>query len=195
MSISLHAASVETYLQTLPAVAGLIEKAESWCKERDLPDSALTEARLAPDMWPFAKQVMVVAAHSEGTIRALAGGEFGPDLTRLRHPARHHRRSHRLSARSRSGRSQRTGRVRHGLRFRRKANALHGGDLRAVVLAAELLLPRHHGFRHPEEPGAAGGQGRFPRRHADARIRHTKKGPASLRTPDSFGSCRISRRT
>ena len=81
MSISLHAASVETYLQTLPAIAGLIDKAESWCKERGLPDTALTEARLAPDMWPFAKQVMVVAAHSEGTIRALGGGEFGPDLT------------------------------------------------------------------------------------------------------------------
>lgn len=81
MSISLHAASVETYLQTLPAIAGLIDKAESWCKERGLPDTALTEARLAPDMWPFAKQVMVVAAHSEGTIRALGGGEFGPDLS------------------------------------------------------------------------------------------------------------------
>jgi len=81
MSISLYSASVETYLQTLPAVAGLIDKAEAWCRENGLPDTALTEASLAPDMWHFAKQVMVVAAHSAGTIRALAGGTFGPDLS------------------------------------------------------------------------------------------------------------------
>ena len=81
MSISLYSASVETYLQTLPAVAGLIDKAEGWCKQQGLPETALTEASLAPDMWPFAKQIMVVAAHSAGTIRALAGGTFGPDLT------------------------------------------------------------------------------------------------------------------
>lgn len=81
MSISLHSASVETYLQTLPAVASLIDKAEAWCREHGQPDTALTQESLAPDMWPFAKQVMVVAAHSAGTIRALEGGTFGPDLS------------------------------------------------------------------------------------------------------------------
>ena len=81
MSITLHSASVETYLQTLPAVAGLIDKAEAWCRDNGQPDTALTEASLAPDMWPFAKQIMVVAAHSAGTIRALEGGTFGPDLS------------------------------------------------------------------------------------------------------------------
>ena len=81
MSITLHSASVETYLQTLPAVAGLIDKAEAWCRDNGQPDTALTQASLAPDMWPFAKQIMVVAAHSAGTIRALEGGTFGPDLS------------------------------------------------------------------------------------------------------------------
>lgn len=81
MSINLYSASVETYLQTLPAIAGLIDKAEAWCRENGQPDTALTEASLAPDMWPFAKQIMVVASHSAGTIRALAGGTFGPDLS------------------------------------------------------------------------------------------------------------------
>lgn len=81
MSFSLHQASVGTYLQILPAIAGLVTKAEAHCAEHGLPATALTEASLAPDMWPFGKQVALTAVHSAGAIRGLRAGVIRPDLT------------------------------------------------------------------------------------------------------------------
>jgi hypothetical protein len=80
MSFSLHTASVGAYLQILPSVAGLIDKAEAHCAANGLAPEALTEASLAPDMWNFAKQVTTVEHHSAGAVKALRVGVFGPDL-------------------------------------------------------------------------------------------------------------------
>ena len=80
MSSPLHTATVGTFLQILPQVARLIDKAEAHCRENGLPDEALTLASLAPDMWPFAKQVSYVVLSSAGAIEALRTGLTGPDL-------------------------------------------------------------------------------------------------------------------
>ncbi len=80
MTISLFEASVGNYLQGLPPLAALVEKAETYCKDKGLPDTALTEARLAPDMWVFAKQVTSTVHHSAGTVAALKTGVFRPDI-------------------------------------------------------------------------------------------------------------------
>ncbi len=79
MNISLHTATVATYLQILPAVAGLVDKAAAHCAEKGLPDSALLDVRLAPDMWPLAKQFAVCAGFSAGAVKGLAAGVMGPD--------------------------------------------------------------------------------------------------------------------
>ena len=81
MSISLYAASVGTFLQVMPAIAGLVDKAEAHCKARSLGDDALCGARLAPDMWDFAKQVMTTIQHSAGAVAALRSGTCGPDMS------------------------------------------------------------------------------------------------------------------
>lgn len=82
MTLSLHTVSVGTYLQILPPVAALVDKAEAFCREHGHGPQALCDARLAPDMWTFAKQVMSVAHHSAGAMQGLLGkGEFGPDLS------------------------------------------------------------------------------------------------------------------
>lgn len=81
MSSSLHAATIGAYLQILPQIARLIDKAEAHCQENGLPAAALTDARLAPDMWNFAKQVMVAVQHSAGAVQALRSGKTGPDMT------------------------------------------------------------------------------------------------------------------
>jgi hypothetical protein len=82
MTISLHTVSVGTYLQNLPALAGLIDKAAAHCEAQGLGAEALSDARLAPDMWNFAKQVTSATHHSAGAIMALLGsGEFSPDLS------------------------------------------------------------------------------------------------------------------
>lgn len=81
MSVSLYKATVPSFLQVLAPVAGLVEKARAHCAAHGLPDTAVTEARLAPDMWPFAKQVMAAIQHSAGAIAGVKQGETGPDLT------------------------------------------------------------------------------------------------------------------
>lgn len=80
MSSPLHTATVGVFLQIVPQVLRLIDKAEAHCREHGLPAEALTDARLAPDMWPFAKQVSYVVLSSAGAIEALRTGLTGPDL-------------------------------------------------------------------------------------------------------------------
>ncbi len=80
MPFSLYHASVGAYLQILPAIAGLIDKAEAHCRENSLAAEVLTGASLAPDMWPFAKQVFECAHHSSRAIEGLRAGTFGPEM-------------------------------------------------------------------------------------------------------------------
>jgi len=80
MSVSLHTAVVQTYQQILPSIAGLLDKAEEHCKTNGLAAEALTEARLAEDMWPFAKQVFECGHHSARAIEGVRAGEFGPEI-------------------------------------------------------------------------------------------------------------------
>lgn len=80
MPASLHTATVGTFLQILPSIGGLVEKAEEHCSANGLQAETLTEATLAPDMWPFAKQVALCAHHSVGAIAGVRTGVFSPDL-------------------------------------------------------------------------------------------------------------------
>jgi hypothetical protein len=80
MSTSLHAAAIGSHLQILAAIAGLLDKAEAHCREHDLPAEDLLGARLAEDMWPFAKQVTCAIQHSAGAVEGVRRGLTGPDL-------------------------------------------------------------------------------------------------------------------
>ncbi|MFM6932430.1 MAG: DUF1993 family protein [Novosphingobium sp.] len=81
MTLSLYQSTVPSFLQILGPVAGLVEKAREHCKAQGTAEAALCDSRLAPDMWPFAKQVMATIAHSAGAIAGVKKGETGPDLT------------------------------------------------------------------------------------------------------------------
>ena len=80
MAFSLYHATIAAYLQILPSIARLIDKAEGHCREQGLADEALTGAALAPDMWPFAKQVSQCAHHSARAIIGVRAGIFGPQI-------------------------------------------------------------------------------------------------------------------
>ena len=80
MPLSLHTAVVLTYRQILPSVAGLLDKAQAHCQEGGLDAAALTEARLAEDMWPFAKQVFECGHHSARAIEGVRAGLFAPEI-------------------------------------------------------------------------------------------------------------------
>ena len=83
MALSLYAATVPSYLQILGSVAGLLEKAQAFCAERSLAPAEIIEARLAPDMLPFAYQVRSTVTHSIGAIEGLRRGTFSPDRSAL----------------------------------------------------------------------------------------------------------------
>ena len=79
MTVSLHTVVVGTYRQMLPQVARFIAKAEEHCKERGKTTHDFGECRIAPDMWPFAKQISQCAHHSARAIEAVRKGAFTPD--------------------------------------------------------------------------------------------------------------------
>jgi hypothetical protein len=81
MSFSLYAATIPSYIQILGAVAGLVDKAEAFCSEKGLTPQDILQARLAPDMQPFAYQVKSTAVHSIGAIEGVRKGTFSPDTT------------------------------------------------------------------------------------------------------------------
>ncbi|MCB2060995.1 MAG: DUF1993 domain-containing protein [Novosphingobium sp.] len=80
MSVSLHTATVGTFLQILPSVSGLIDKAEEHCRTNGLDAEALTGTRLAEDQWNFAKQVFECGHHSSRAIEGVRAGMFEPEL-------------------------------------------------------------------------------------------------------------------
>jgi hypothetical protein len=79
MAFSLYDAIIPSWLQMLGTVEHLIDKAEEWCSEREVPEATLLDARLADDMLPFAYQVKSVAVHSQGAIEGALLGVFSPD--------------------------------------------------------------------------------------------------------------------
>ena len=81
MSFSLYEATIPNYRQILLAVSGLLLKAEAFCAEKALAPEEIIQARLAPDMHPFAYQVKSTAVHSLGAIEGVRKGVFSPDQT------------------------------------------------------------------------------------------------------------------
>jgi hypothetical protein len=81
MSLSLYAATVPTFLQILPSVGSLVDKAAVWCRHHGAKHAELLEARLAEDMWPFAMQVRAACLHSAGAVDGVQKGETRPDLS------------------------------------------------------------------------------------------------------------------
>jgi uncharacterized protein len=81
MPFSLYAATIPSYQQILGSVPGLLEKAEAFCAEKAIKHEDIIQARLAPDMLPFAYQVKSTAVHSLGAIEGVRRGTFSPDMT------------------------------------------------------------------------------------------------------------------
>ena len=81
MTLSTYQATVPTFLQVLSPIAALVDKARAHCAASGLSEEALCGTRLAPDMWPLAKQVTATCRHSAGAIAAITSGETGPDLS------------------------------------------------------------------------------------------------------------------
>ena len=85
MKLSLYEASVPSYLQTLTAVSGVLDKGLAHCRENSIDPEAMVETRLFPDMLPFRFQIQSVVYHSLGTIEAIQNGVFRPPSDQPQH--------------------------------------------------------------------------------------------------------------
>jgi uncharacterized protein len=73
MNISMHNASVTPFLRILRALAGILDKAEQWVTERKIEPNAILQARLAPDMFTFTRQIQIATDNAKGAAARLAG--------------------------------------------------------------------------------------------------------------------------
>lgn len=78
MAISLYDISVASYIQVLRGVIGFVEKGRIYCQDNNIDLDQVVETRLYPDMLPFRFQLVSVAHHSLGAIKAIENGVFQP---------------------------------------------------------------------------------------------------------------------
>ncbi len=75
MKISVHALSVDVFAASLTNLSTLLEKGAAHAAAKKFDPSVLVGARLAPDMFPLARQVQIACDIAKNSIARLAGLE------------------------------------------------------------------------------------------------------------------------
>ena len=78
MATSLYDLSVPTFLQTVRAVAGFLQRAVKHCAETGADPDDFVDARLIADMAPFHFQIEALSHHSVWGLEAVKTGVFAP---------------------------------------------------------------------------------------------------------------------
>ena len=78
MAATLYDLSVPTFLQTLRAFSGVMDRAAKHCAETGTGPESLVSARLYPDMAPFHFQIEAVKNHAVWGLEAVRTGVFAP---------------------------------------------------------------------------------------------------------------------
>lgn len=78
MTLSMHQASAPVFIQGLTGLVTVLDKAAAHVEARKLDPAALLQARLYPDMFPFARQVQIATDFAKGAVARLAGVEPPP---------------------------------------------------------------------------------------------------------------------
>src|SRR5687768_12932720 len=73
MKISMHAMSYDVFKRALTQLQHVMEKAVANAKSRNFEPAVLVNARLAPDMLPFAKQIQLTSDFAKNSMARLAG--------------------------------------------------------------------------------------------------------------------------
>src|SRR5258708_38065343 len=76
MPTTLYSATVPVFLQHLPALSGILDKAAGFAAAKKIDESVLLGLRLYPDMFELSRQVRQVTNHAVGAIRV--AGASGP---------------------------------------------------------------------------------------------------------------------
>ncbi|HUN91957.1 MAG TPA: DUF1993 domain-containing protein [Burkholderiaceae bacterium] len=78
MAISLYDLSVPTFLQTVRAVEGFLDRANRHCAETGIDPDDFVHARLYDDMAPFHFQIEAAWHHAVWGLEAMKTGVFSP---------------------------------------------------------------------------------------------------------------------
>ncbi|MCB2031734.1 MAG: DUF1993 domain-containing protein, partial [Rhodoferax sp.] len=73
MSISMYSASVPICTTMLGNLSHFLDKAQSFIETRKCDPTALTQYRLAPDMLPFTRQVLIACDAAKNGIARMSG--------------------------------------------------------------------------------------------------------------------------
>ncbi|MES2936744.1 MAG: DUF1993 domain-containing protein [Pseudomonadota bacterium] len=75
MAITMYSASVPTLQHTLRSLGHILDKGEAHAQARKIDPAALTQFRLAPDMLPFTRQILIACDAAKLGISRIAGIE------------------------------------------------------------------------------------------------------------------------
>ena len=78
MTTSLYDLSVLTFLQTMRAASGFLDRAAKHCAETSADPDDFVRARLYPDMVPFHFQIEALTHHAVWALEAVKTGVFAP---------------------------------------------------------------------------------------------------------------------
>lgn len=71
----MYASSIPVFKQMLGSLAAILAKAEAHVAEKNIEPTALTLARLFPDMFPLGRQVQIACDFARGVSARLAGAD------------------------------------------------------------------------------------------------------------------------
>jgi hypothetical protein len=75
MTISMYEASIPVFIHTLGTLRVLLEKGAAHAEARKFDPSVLVNSRIAPDMFPLARQVQIASESAKGAAARLSGTE------------------------------------------------------------------------------------------------------------------------
>jgi uncharacterized protein len=75
MPFTIYEAAIPPMIRSLQNLSTILDKAVAQAKSEDKSLDTLLEARLAPDMFPFTRQIQVVSDTAKGAAARLAGVE------------------------------------------------------------------------------------------------------------------------
>ncbi len=73
MTINAYQATIPAFVQILTALSAILTKAAAHAETRKIDPSVFVTARIAPDMFPLARQVQIATDHAKGAAARMAG--------------------------------------------------------------------------------------------------------------------------
>ena len=78
MTLSMYQASVPVFRRALTNLSAILKKGAAHAEAKKFDPAVLVNARLAPDMLPFSRQIQIAVDHARGAAARLAGMERPP---------------------------------------------------------------------------------------------------------------------